>query len=323
MAAQPTSLAPATPTDLLRALHKDEYYRHRLHEELRDALLPVLGGARLSLWRDEIEAASVAFFSGLIAFSGVASPGEEYCDLVPVCPDDGSAGGAATYSARALRRWAVLHVALTYASIAIRTRLRRLAREGGRFAYAASNALGLLTGFQRAHLALAYRGGSFLQLSRRLARVSFVRHRGAQHGSVPAEQRFDALALLVWLQLAISGSLGAWSILRAAMAALAARQQRREHSAPAALTPANAGEQAVPLEAQQQAVPAPPATAEVDVTARTCSLCYDLRTNTAATPCGHLFCWGCITTWATTKLECPVCRQRFRLGNVIAVMHYD
>lgn len=40
-----------------------------------------------------------------------------------------------------------------------------------------------------------------------------------------------------------------------------------------------------------------------------CSLCFEKRSFSSATPCGHLFCYYCIHNWMETKAECPVCRQ--------------
>lgn len=54
-----------------------------------------------------------------------------------------------------------------------------------------------------------------------------------------------------------------------------------------------------------------------------CILCLDDRDNTAATLCGHLFCWKCILNWLEQKKECPVCRQTVKESTVVYLMNTD
>nr|XP_037281299.1 peroxisome biogenesis factor 10-like [Rhipicephalus microplus] len=40
-----------------------------------------------------------------------------------------------------------------------------------------------------------------------------------------------------------------------------------------------------------------------------CCMCVDAAKNASVIPCGHIYCWYCITGWLRTNKQCPLCRM--------------
>lgn len=40
-----------------------------------------------------------------------------------------------------------------------------------------------------------------------------------------------------------------------------------------------------------------------------CCMCVDSAKNASVIPCGHVYCWYCITGWLRTNKQCPLCRE--------------
>ncbi|CAD8072543.1 unnamed protein product [Paramecium primaurelia] len=56
-----------------------------------------------------------------------------------------------------------------------------------------------------------------------------------------------------------------------------------------------------------------------------CKICLDLASEPVITPCGHLYCWQCLYTWAQKKnpLVCPYCSNIFELEKVTTIFTGD
>ena len=50
---------------------------------------------------------------------------------------------------------------------------------------------------------------------------------------------------------------------------------------------------------------------------RKCTLCLEPMRDPAATTCGHVFCWTCVTEWLREQPMCPLCRQSARSQHVL------
>ena len=50
-----------------------------------------------------------------------------------------------------------------------------------------------------------------------------------------------------------------------------------------------------------------------------CIICFEPMTRLTVTPCGHLFCFDCITSCLTANGLCPTCRRNVRPDQLVEV----
>lgn len=144
--------------------------------------------------------------------------------------------------------------------------------------------------FQRIHLIAFYFSGSYYDLSKRITGIKYVviRH----WLSNPAYQTpYRMLGLIAASQLCLSLAISFYSFRIKNVQVLKEKEENSDTS------------EAVNVKNQ-------------------CSLCFEKRNYSTATPCGHLFCWTCITAWMQNKEECPLCRESFPPSKLVLLQNY-
>ncbi|XP_061590751.1 peroxisome biogenesis factor 10 [Cololabis saira] len=321
-------VAPANPAQLIRSSQKDEHYRTVLRNNANEAVQTLAGSKRWLDWRREIELLSDLAYYGLTTFSGYQTLGEEYVNIVQVDPTK------RRIPSRARRGVFVLfHTFFPYflekVLVCLENELeggqgsgigRRRAASGwwsleGWLRKWVQRGVGLLdepqrracqplvfmaqqslTFLHRLHVATFYITSSFYQLSKRAAGISYLRVVGQSGDDATIRRCYRVLGAISLLQLLVTVSLQLNNFRQRQRA----RQEWKLHRR---LSP----------ERVQSSNPR----------AARCILCLEVRRNSTSTPCGHLFCWECITEWCNTKAECPLCREKFPPHRLVFLRNYS
>ncbi|KAG9319489.1 hypothetical protein KVV02_007610 [Mortierella alpina] len=337
------SLPSASQPDIIRANQKDSYYQQILKDQVKDAFREIFGSRTQHMYQTQVEVFSDLCYYSLTTLLGTQTLGEEYCDIMQINSSTGTFPSLPRRSA--LVFW---HVLIPYIYSKGSQELRRRTRpqqpqrsaQAHRLDASLSNAESkkepspALTNIKNAvhnwlptfqtffrthghsaHLAVFYFFGAYYSFSKRVTGIRYIFNRKLS----PGEERsgYEVLGVLIVIQLAIQ--LFQWRRQRAAEA--------KEMAAAAAVTLGDKGaiqqqeaEEEEEME-EEELDEVSQSTAQVNV--RKCTLCLDPRTNTTATPCGHLFCWTCIREWCQNKAslcpECPLCRQHVQLSALLPI----
>ena len=54
-----------------------------------------------------------------------------------------------------------------------------------------------------------------------------------------------------------------------------------------------------------------------------CTICFVEMTDATITKCGHSFCKDCIEEWINRNHECPTCKEKLAVKDLIKNYHFD
>lgn len=328
-------LPAANQSQLIRSSQKDDYYQSTLRNNANEAFQTLAGSKRWLDWRREIELLSDLGYYGLTTFSGYQTLGEEYVHVVQVDPSKHQ------IPSQPRRGLSVLcHAFLPYLLEKVLVCLEN-ELDGGQQSHSSNQqqavygllslelwmrkwvqrAAGMLSESQRRaclsalfiikqcvtllhhlHVALFYVNGSFYHLSKRTAGISYVHVVRLSEDSGSIRSHYRLLGAVSLLQLLITTCLHVnnfrqrqrsqqeWKLYRNLMHTTRNSPQHTQTSSPRAAR---------------------------------CILCLEGRRHSTSTPCGHLFCWECITEWCSTKAECPLCREKFQPHRLVYLRNYS
>ncbi|XP_026222599.1 peroxisome biogenesis factor 10 [Anabas testudineus] len=323
-------LAPANQSQLIRSSQKDEYYQTFLRNSANEAFQTIAGSKRWLDWRKEIELLSDIIYYGLTTFSGYQTLGEEYVSIIQVDPTKRQIPSRARRGLFILCN-ALLPYLLDKVLVSLeneleggqesRTGISRRQAASGQWSLEyclrrwTERTVGLLsepqrraclpavfvlrqglTLLHRLHVALFYISGSFYHLSRRVAGIRYLRVMGlnSDDGTIRSSYRLLGFVSLLQLLLTLCLQLNNF------------RQRQRARQ-----------------EWKLYRNLSPQRTQSSSPRAASCILCLEERRHSTSTPCGHLFCWECITEWCNTKAECPLCREKFQPHRLVYLRNYS
>ncbi|GBM55472.1 Peroxisome biogenesis factor 10 [Araneus ventricosus] len=286
----------AGTAEILRASQKDEEYMRYLRNLISDATQKCLGIPLWIKWKDFSSVFSDALFFSLTTLSGLQTLGEEYSNVIQVDRNLKSIPSKwVRFTDISLRTFGYYFLLRFQTWLENQLSSISPTQCGDSDAYIATlkNYLPIIfraiTVLQRVHLITFYLYGNYHDISKRLTGIKYLVIR--RWLSLPNQQTpYRILGWIAASQLCLSLAINMYAASTKVSSAAVKEQENR-------------GSEAVNSKNQ-------------------CSLCFEKRSCSTATPCGHLFCWSCITSWMQTKEECPLCRESFPPSKLIFLQNY-
>ncbi|KAL4069339.1 Pex12 amino terminal region-domain-containing protein [Scleroderma citrinum] len=306
----------AQQAQIIRANQRDLFHVAALREQADNVLRSWFGTRWLTRWDKEVELAMKLLYYGLSVGRAMQTLGEEYTDIWEQSVTNGQPPSRATRIALILLPTLPSYV------------LARLGSHSSRLSPNISKALRVLpTCFEVAteiNLALFYLRGTYYDLAKRILGVRHISSTPENPHVRPPS--YSLLGVLIVVRL-----------LHRLITYVRNRSRSEKSAGKRVVDDAHEmfiddrlvstmldivdtdAQVAKPAEEDENTVLDISSLSSGVRTARKCTLCLEERTDSCATECGHLFCWGCIVGWGRERAECPLCRQGLILTRLLPI----